>query len=75
MTSVIQERYLDRSIRRLNGAQNTLLVTNKSDVSELHSKASCSTDSTFVATGKRDPKKLEFAQRGALSATQRSLGR
>jgi hypothetical protein len=44
MTSVIQERYLDRSIRRLNGAQNTLLVTNKSDVSELHSKASCSID-------------------------------
>jgi hypothetical protein len=36
-TSIIQGRYLDRSIRRLDGAQNTLLVTNKSDVSRLRS--------------------------------------
>jgi regulatory protein YycH of two-component signal transduction system YycFG len=74
MTSVIQERYLDRSIRRLNGAQNTLLVTNKSDVSHLHSRASCITDSISVATGKRDQKKLEYARRSALPRTQKSFG-
>lgn len=31
VSSAVQDRYLDRSIRRL-GANNTLLITNKSDV-------------------------------------------
>jgi hypothetical protein len=31
VSSVVQDRYLNRSIRRL-GASNTLLITNKSDV-------------------------------------------